>query len=44
MKIAIFTLGTRGDVQPYAVLGQALQHHTNQENGLEGAIRIVESS
>ncbi len=24
MKIAIFTLGTRGDVQPYAVLGQAL--------------------
>lgn len=26
MKIAILTLGTRGDVQPYAVLGQALQH------------------
>lgn len=25
MKIAIFTLGTRGDVQPYAVLGQALK-------------------
>ena len=25
MKIAILTLGTRGDVQPYAVLGQALQ-------------------
>jgi sterol 3beta-glucosyltransferase len=24
MKIAILTLGTRGDVQPYAVLGQAL--------------------
>ena len=30
MKIALLTLGTRGDVQPYAVLGQALQrrgHH-----------------
>lgn len=30
MKIAILTLGTRGDVQPYAVLGQALSlrgHH-----------------
>lgn len=30
MKIAILTLGTRGDVQPYAVLGQALKergHH-----------------
>lgn len=30
MKIAILTMGTRGDVQPYAVLGQALQkrgHH-----------------
>lgn len=25
MNIAILTLGTRGDVQPYAVLGQALQ-------------------
>ncbi len=25
MKIAIFTLGTRGDVQPYAVLGRALK-------------------
>jgi sterol 3beta-glucosyltransferase len=25
MKIAIFTLGTRGDVQPYAVLGKALK-------------------
>lgn len=24
MKIAILTLGTRGDVQPYAVLGKAL--------------------
>lgn len=24
MKIAILTLGTRGDIQPYAVLGQAL--------------------
>lgn len=30
MKIAIFTLGTRGDVQPYAVLGQALQHRGHQ--------------
>jgi len=30
MKIALLTLGTRGDVQPYAVLGQALKkrgHH-----------------
>lgn len=30
MKIAILTMGTRGDVQPYAILGQALQqrgHH-----------------
>lgn len=26
MKIAILTLGTRGDVQPYAVLGQALKN------------------
>ena len=25
MKIAILTLGTRGDIQPYAVLGQALK-------------------
>lgn len=25
MKIALITLGTRGDVQPYAVLGKALQ-------------------
>ena len=25
MNIAILTLGTRGDIQPYAVLGQALQ-------------------
>ncbi|AFL83952.1 glycosyl transferase, UDP-glucuronosyltransferase [Belliella baltica DSM 15883] len=25
MKIAILTMGTRGDVQPYAVLGKALQ-------------------
>jgi sterol 3beta-glucosyltransferase len=25
MKIAILTLGTRGDVQPYAMLGQALK-------------------
>lgn len=27
MKIAILTQGTRGDVQPYVVLGQALKHH-----------------
>ena len=26
MKIALLTLGTRGDVQPYAVLGKALMH------------------
>ncbi len=25
MKIALLTLGTRGDVQPYAVLGKALK-------------------
>lgn len=25
MKIAILTLGTRGDIQPYAILGKALQ-------------------
>lgn len=30
MKIAILTLGTRGDVQPYAVLGQALKHRGHQ--------------
>jgi sterol 3beta-glucosyltransferase len=30
MKIAILTLGTRGDVQPYAVLGQALQQRGHQ--------------
>lgn len=30
MKIAILTLGTRGDVQPYAVLGQALQEHGHE--------------
>lgn len=24
MKIALLTLGTRGDVQPYAILGRAL--------------------
>ncbi|GAB4020709.1 glycosyltransferase [Spirosoma migulaei] len=30
MKIAILTLGTRGDVQPYAVLGQALQERGHQ--------------
>jgi len=27
MKIALLTLGTRGDVQPYAVLGKALKHN-----------------
>ncbi len=30
MKIAIFTLGTRGDVQPYAVLGKALKNRGHQ--------------
>jgi sterol 3beta-glucosyltransferase len=30
MKIAILTLGTRGDVQPYAVLGQALKLRGHQ--------------
>lgn len=30
MKIAILTLGTRGDVQPYAVLGQALQERGHE--------------
>lgn len=30
MKIAILTLGTRGDVQPFAVLGQALKEHGHQ--------------
>lgn len=30
MKIAILTLGTRGDVQPYAVLGQALNLRGHQ--------------
>lgn len=30
MKIAILTLGTRGDVQPYAVLGQALKQRGHQ--------------
>lgn len=30
MKIAILTLGTRGDIQPYAVLGQALKLHGHQ--------------
>jgi len=30
MKIAILTLGTRGDVQPYAVLGQALKQHGHE--------------
>lgn len=30
MKIAILTLGTRGDVQPYAVLGQALRQRGHQ--------------
>src|SRR5690606_915998 len=30
MKIAILTLGTRGDVQPYAVLGKALQERGHE--------------
>lgn len=30
MKIAILTIGTRGDVQPYAVLGNALQQRGHQ--------------
>lgn len=30
MKIAILTIGTRGDVQPYAVLGQALKERGHQ--------------
>jgi len=30
MKIAILTQGTRGDVQPYAVLGQALKRRGHQ--------------
>lgn len=30
MKIALLTLGTLGDVQPYAVLGQALQRRGHQ--------------
>ncbi len=30
MKIAILTLGTRGDVQPYAVLGRALQQRGHE--------------
>lgn len=30
MKIALLTLGTRGDVQPYAVLGQALKRQGHQ--------------
>lgn len=30
MKIAIFTLGTRGDVQPYAVLGRALKNRGHE--------------
>jgi sterol 3beta-glucosyltransferase len=30
MKVAILTSGTRGDVQPYAVLGQALMEHGHQ--------------
>lgn len=30
MKIAILTLGTRGDIQPYAVLGQALKERGHQ--------------
>lgn len=30
MKIAILTIGTRGDVQPYAVLGKALKQHGHE--------------
>lgn len=30
MRIALLTLGTRGDVQPYAVLGQALRERGHQ--------------
>lgn len=30
MKIALLTLGTRGDVQPYAALGQALKNRGHQ--------------
>lgn len=30
MKIALLTLGTRGDIQPYAVLGQALKARGHQ--------------
>ncbi|MDI9309323.1 MAG: glycosyltransferase [Limnohabitans sp.] len=30
MKIALLALGTRGDIQPYAVLGQALQQRGHQ--------------
>ncbi|MEM0575517.1 glycosyltransferase [Flavobacterium polysaccharolyticum] len=30
MKIALLTLGTRGDIQPYAVLGQALKEQGHQ--------------
>lgn len=30
MKIAILTLGTRGDVEPYAVLGEALQRRGHE--------------
>lgn len=30
MKIAILTLGTRGDVQPYAVVGHALKQRGHQ--------------
>lgn len=36
MKIALLTLGTRGDVQPYAVLGRALKargHHVTLSTG-----------
>lgn len=30
MKIAILTMGTRGDVQPYAILGQALRERGHE--------------
>ncbi|MBD0377303.1 MAG: glycosyltransferase [Flavisolibacter sp.] len=30
MKIALLTLGSRGDVQPYAILGQTLKQQGHQ--------------
>jgi sterol 3beta-glucosyltransferase len=37
MKIALLTLGTRGDVQPYAVLGRALAERGHEINLSTGA-------